>query len=72
VTRACQILSLAAAPTFAAMAFLTIIHSRDMPGMTCSAVGSAWDGMFPMYLLMSVFHVPAWLRLIDQRRIGER
>ena len=35
--------------------------------MICSAMHHAFplDGMATMYLLMSAFHLPAWLRLIS-------
>ena len=61
-----DLLSLAAAPTFAAMALLTGIQDGGMPGMLCLAAhdASLWTGMVPMYLLMGVFHSTAWLRLI--------
>jgi len=52
-------LSLAAAPTFAAMALLTIGGGDmlcTMPGM------SVLSGMSVMYLLMSFFHVAPWLK----------
>jgi hypothetical protein len=57
-------LSLAAAPIFVIMALLSA-----MPGggaeILCSATdASPFDGMIPMYLLMSAFHSAPWLRLI--------
>jgi hypothetical protein len=55
-------LSLAAAPTFAAMALVTAVSGSDM---LCAA--SPVGGMVPMYLLMSVFHVGPWLRLLVAR-----
>ena len=64
-----RLLSLAAAPTFALMAFLT-----GLPGsadMLCSAAkASPLSGMVLMYLLMSAFHLAPWLRLISGRHAG--
>jgi hypothetical protein len=62
-------LGLAAAPTFAAMALLTALSAGG--DMICSAGtgGSPLSGMLPMYLLMSAFHSPPWLKLIA-RRLG--
>ncbi len=64
-----DLLSLAAAPTFAIMALLTGIHGDGMPDMLCSAAGSGLplSGMFLMYLLMSAFHLGPWLKLISRR-----
>lgn len=61
-------LSLAAAPTFAIMALLTAVAGSST--MICSAMGdgSLLSGMVPMYLLMSVFHLSPWLKLIAARR----
>ena len=58
-------LSLAAAPTFAIMALLTL--AGGAPDMLCSA--SPLTGMVPMYLLMSAFHSAPWLKLASRRRI---
>jgi hypothetical protein len=57
-------LSLAAAPTFAAMALVTALGGG--PDMLCAA--SPIGGMVPMYGLMSVFHVGPWLRLFGEAR----
>ena len=66
--RAVDWLYLAAAPTFAIMALLT----GGQPDILCSAAGhtSPLSGMIPMYLLMSAFHSPPWLKLISSRRNG--
>jgi hypothetical protein len=63
-------LSLAAAPTFAVMALLTLGGSSDM---ICSAAdGSPLGGMVPMYLLMSAFHLAPWLKLVSNRRLRDQ
>jgi hypothetical protein len=64
--RAGRWLGLAAAPTFAAMAILAV-HPGASPAETlCPAVrGAALSGgMATMYVLMAVFHLTPWLRLI--------
>lgn len=52
-------LSLAASPVFAVMAWLTVRQG----GAICAAGNGPLplDGMTMMYLLMSLFHLPAWL-----------
>jgi predicted lipase len=67
--RAVDWLYLAAAPTFAIMALLTGALGSQ-PDVLCSAAGhtSPLSGMIPMYLLMSAFHSPPWLKLISSRR----
>ena len=60
-------LYLAAAPTFAIMALLTAVLGDGSP--LCSiASASPLTGMAPMYLLMSAFHLPPWLKMISGRR----
>jgi hypothetical protein len=56
-------LSLAASPTFAVMTGVAMHQGSQIS--LCSAVPGVLpiDGMAWMYLLMSVFHLPPWLRL---------
>ena len=66
------LLSLAAAPTFAIMALITVIQGEGMQGMVCAAARNAspLTGMATMYLLMSTFHLAPWLKLIANWRSG--
>ncbi|MFK0693060.1 hypothetical protein ACFX5Q_33730 [Mesorhizobium sp. IMUNJ 23033] len=55
-------LGLAAAPTFALMAWISALGS---PGMTMCSAASPFmpiNDMALMYLLMSLFHVSQWLK----------
>lgn len=67
---AVDVLSLAAAPTFAIMALLTVVVGGGPVDMLCSAAhdASPLTGMVPMYVLMSIFHAAPWLKLIAGRR----
>lgn len=65
-------LSLAAAPTFAIMALLAAVTGSGPLESLCSAAASPVGGMVPMYLLMSAFHLPPWLKLISGRRARGR
>ena len=55
-------LGLAASPTFALMAWISANDMQPMPCATGPGIlpigGMAW-----MYLLMSLFHLPPWLKL---------
>ena len=63
---AARILHLAAAPAFAIMAALTI--GDQSSAEICSAGGgSMLSGMTPMYLLMAIVHLGAWLDLFKRR-----
>ena len=59
-------LYLAPAPTFAMMALLTAVLG-DGSALCSIANASPLSGMVPMYVLMSVFHLPPWLKLIASR-----
>jgi hypothetical protein len=63
-------LCLAATPTFAIMALLTVVHDGGQMAVMCAGMpdASPLDGMVPMYLLMSAFHAAPWLKLISGRR----
>jgi hypothetical protein len=63
-------LSLAAAPTFATMALLSGVPGGEPLNVLCGPPHgvSMLGGMAPMYLLMSAFHSPPWLKLIAGRR----
>ena len=61
-------LCLAATPTFAIMALLTGLGGSPMDTLCLSGRGAPLSGMIPMYLLMSAFHSPPWLKLVFGRR----
>ncbi len=61
--RAAQGLALLASPIFAFMAWSA---ANDVPPMAHGSAGPGIlpvDGMTAMYLLMSLFHLPPWLKL---------
>jgi hypothetical protein len=61
-------LSLAAAPTLAIMALLTAVLGGGPMDALCSAAhDTPLNGMVPMYLLMSAFHLAPWLKLQPAR-----
>jgi hypothetical protein len=62
-------LRLVAAPTFTVMALLTgVVGSPKDPLCSVAHDVSPLSGMAAMYLLMSIFHSPPWLKLISGRR----
>ncbi len=62
-------LCLAATPTFAIMGLLTGLDDGSPMDRLCSSgPGVPLSGMVPMYLFMSAFHSPPWLKLIFGRR----
>lgn len=62
------LLTYAAAPTFALMAIWSTLVDR--PDVLCSSGPgmSPLGSMTAMYVLMSVFHAPAWLQLVSRRK----
>ena len=66
---AAEWLSLAAAPTFAIMAIVSVCLGGSPP-MLCATGADAFSlrGMAVMYVLMSAFHATPWLRLMARRR----
>lgn len=64
-------LSLAAAPTFAAMALVSAVSPGDPMAMRCmmtASYASPLTGMAAMYVLMSAFHLAPWIGLLAGRR----
>jgi len=59
-------LGLAATPTFAIMALLTVGLGGQSEMLCSSHAAPALLGMAPMYLLMSAFHASPWLRLFSE------
>jgi hypothetical protein len=69
VLAAADWLCLAAAPAFAIMALTTAALGSGPTDLLCAVQDtSRLGGMVPMYLLMSAFHLPPWLRLVSKRR----
>jgi hypothetical protein len=61
-------LHLAATPTFAVMALSTLVLDSGPPNAFCAgAGGSALSAMASMYLLMALFHLAPWLKLMSRR-----
>ena len=65
------LLSLAAAPVFAAMAVLSGLQD-DGTALCSMQHTSPLTGMTAMYGLMSAFHLPPWLKLIATWGRGAR
>ena len=64
-------LSLAATPVFAVMAVVSGGDGGGMPGMVMPEP-SPLGGMTAMYVLMSIFHMAPWLKLVARRRNSAR
>jgi uncharacterized RDD family membrane protein YckC len=67
-------IGLAAAPTFALMAWIAATDPSRIAICSSTSGMPPIGGMAWMYLLMSLFHVSPWLKLISdrQRRITHR
>lgn len=72
LTEATGWLALAAAPTFAVMALVSATGAEPAPLCSVATGGLPIDGMTAMYLLMSLFHLPAWLRIAAARLQARR
>lgn len=62
MSAAAEWLSLAAAPTFAAMAVVAAVGGGPADVLCSAGPASPLTGMPAMYLLMAAFHVSPWLR----------
>ena len=60
-------LALAAAPTFALMAWIAANDAPPMPLCSSGSSSLPIGGMTAMYLLMSLFHLSPWLKLASGR-----
>jgi hypothetical protein len=59
-------LRLAAAPTYTFMALFIAVFGESPKDMLCMAMhASPLSGMVWMYMLMSIFHVSPWLKLMS-------
>jgi hypothetical protein len=58
-------LAFAASPTFALMAWIAANDASPMA--FCSSSFLPLDGMTVMYLLMSLFHLSPWLKLVSSQ-----
>jgi hypothetical protein len=56
-------LAMTASPTFALMALFAASDAPRMALCSCASSLLSIDGMTAMYLLMSLFHLPPWLKL---------
>ena len=66
-------LTFAAAPAFAVMSVLSVMPAEAAP-TTClgGSESSFLGGMAWMYLMMSVVHLPPWLRLLARLEAADR
>ena len=60
-------LALAAAPTFASMAWLSALDAHGMAICATASSFSPVNNMALMYLVMGIFHLSPWLKLASAR-----
>ncbi len=60
-------LGLAAAPTFALMAWISAVGSPDMTMCSATSAVVPINDMALMYVLMSLFHLLPWMKLLSIR-----
>lgn len=65
-------LSYAAAPAFAVMAVVTGVPTGAMPVTCLGGPETFLGGMAWMYVMMSVVHLPPWLRLLSRHDAADR
>ena len=61
-------LGLAAAPTFGMMAGISAFAAQGMTMCSAASPLAPLNEMVVMYLLMSLFHLPPWLKRLSRRR----
>jgi hypothetical protein len=61
-------LAIAASPTFALMALFSVHDAHRIALCSSGSNLLPVDGMTAMYLLMSLFHLPPWLKLVSTAR----
>ncbi|MBO1042248.1 hypothetical protein IPV26_21500 [Brucella pituitosa] len=60
-------IGLAATPTFALMAWISVVGSQGMTMCSGASTFFPIDDMAVMYVLMSVFHLSPWMKLSASR-----
>lgn len=58
-------LGLAASPVFGLMAVMSAFGPQGMTMCSAASASGPIDSMALMYLLMGLFHLPPWLRLLS-------
>ena len=67
------VIGLSASPVFASMALICGIYQDELSAICASGPGALpLTGMVWMYVLMSIFHVGAWLRLLEGQQLRQK